>query len=119
MVKTDSLTVQAIKKTIKELKYRLKIGFDEDILGAKAIEAALRLTSQLCIFEIWHAGLNNEEIAEELTKRDVPTTGQTIGRFSSSRHTPQPKRATELIRIYLDFSTAFQRARKIPTPFIE
>jgi hypothetical protein len=97
MTKKVTPTTQVISTTIQELNRLASSAYKTGIIGAKAMEAANKLTAQLCVLGLMGAGLTKAAIGRELNvKRDKP------GQWLAAKHTPELQNLLALIKLYRD-----------------
>jgi hypothetical protein len=97
MAKKGTPTTQVMEVAVKELERLASSSYKTGIIGAKAMEAAIKLTAQLCVLGLVDAGLTKAAISRELSVNDDKP-----GEWLAAKHTPILHNLVALIKLYRD-----------------
>ena len=104
-----------IEVTKKKLDKLLTMKYQDDILGAKAIEAGIRLSTQLCILRLRQLGMSHGQISRA---EGIQVSADTVASWFDGEYTPEPPKFKALIELYTNTDDTFWRSRQVKTPSI-
>lgn len=104
-----------IGETKKKLDILLGIEYDDDILGAKAIEAGIKLSTQLCILRLRQLGMSLGQISRA---EGIQVSADALSSWYDGDYVPEPPKFMALMELYTNTDNTLWRARQIKTPGI-
>ena len=113
MEQPDMTAKDFIKVAKRKLDKLLKMRFDDDILGAKAIEAGIRLSTQLCILHLRQIGMSHGQISRA---ESIQVSADAVVSWFDGEYTPEPPKFKALMELYTNTDDTYWRARQVKTP---
>ncbi|MFC1907206.1 hypothetical protein ACFLW8_03875 [Chloroflexota bacterium] len=92
-----------------------EMSFDDDILGAKAFEAGVKLSTQLCILRLRQLGMSHGQISQA---EGINVSPDAVLSWYDGEYFPEPPKFKALVELYTNTDNTLWRARQIKTPSI-
>jgi hypothetical protein len=117
MLDTDPTTEELMTLAKQILDFLPTVHYNDDILGAKAIDAGIRLATQLCILRLRQIGMSYNKIKEGLEEEGISVSLDAVSSWFNGEYEPEPSNLKALIELYRSSDTAYKRAAGIRTKF--
>jgi len=112
MEKPEVNAIDIINETKKVLDVLLDAGYDDDILGAKAIETGIKLATRLCILRLRQLGMSHGQISRA---EGIHVSPDTVSSWYAGEYVPDPPKFKALVELYTNTDDTLWRARQIKT----